>query len=272
MNGRYHDGEIEAQDRAGVRELADRVGRIIRPTIATPAAEFLEAQTMVITATARRDGTVHASALCGLPGFARATAESSIEIEPSSGHVDTVFGDLAENSTLGLLAIEFSTRRRIRVNGIAAVQNGTIRVATTEVYANCPRFIEPRPDGFDVKIGAARSAASLSDRQRRLITSAKTFFIATVHPEKGADASHRGGPAGFVRVDGDRISWPDYAGNNMFNTVGNLLVNPRCGLLFIDFDTGATLQIEGTAGVRWDGERRIEVAVEGCVETDGAPV
>ena len=97
--------------------------------------------------------------------------------------------------------------------------------------------------------------------QQHAIAEAKTFFLATVHPERGADASHRGGPPGFVRVSGDRISWPDFPGNNMFNSIGNLLVNPRCGLLFLHAD-GSALQIEGTAAVQWEGERRIEVKIE----------
>lgn len=269
MNGRYHDGELEAQRRAGVRDLAERVGRIIRPTITGAPAEFLAAQSMVIVATTRRDGVVHASALGGAPGFARATGIGSIEVLPGSGHLDTVFGDLAESGTLGMLAIDFATRRRMRANGYAVVENGTIRLSTAEVYANCPQYIVRRENAVELGTARRRSATSLSDAQQRTIASASTFFIATAHPDIGADVSHRGGAPGFIRVDGNRISWPDYAGNNMFNTVGNLLVNRRCGLLFIDFETGATLQIEGTASIQWNDERSIEVAVDRCLETEG---
>jgi uncharacterized protein len=259
MNG-YHEGELEAQRRADVGDLAERVGRIIRPTVPPAAAEFLAAQTMVVVATTRRNGAVHASALAGPAGFVHTTSERSIELRPASGHLQTVLADLAESDVFGMLAIEFATRRRMRANGHAIADNGTIRLSTAEVYSNCPQYIARRDDAVSLTAGSASTSAVLTDSDRRMIESATTFFIASAHPEAGADASHRGGAPGFVRVDGNRISWPDYSGNNMFNTIGNLLVNPRCGLLFIDFATGATLQIEGTASVRWEGERRIEVA------------
>jgi predicted pyridoxine 5'-phosphate oxidase superfamily flavin-nucleotide-binding protein len=230
----YHDGELEAQRRAGVSELARRVGRIIHPTIDGFAADFLEAQPMLVVASTTKSGAVHASLLTGSRGFAQATGDSTIAIRPSGGHRDLVFADLAESNFFALLAIDFAARRRLRANGRAVVEDGTIVLSTSEVYGNCPQYL----------------------------ASANRFFIATLHPEAGADISHRGGPPGFVRVDGDRISWPDFAGNNMFNTIGNLLVNPRCGLLFVDFDRGGSLQIEGRASVRFEGGREVEVAVE----------
>jgi predicted pyridoxine 5'-phosphate oxidase superfamily flavin-nucleotide-binding protein len=136
------------------------------------------------------------------------------------------------------------------------------------VYSNCPQYIARREDAIALQTANASIAYQLNEKQRHLIESARTFFIASAHPQAGADASHRGGAPGFVRVDGNRISWPDYDGNNMFNTIGNLLVNPRCALLFIDFATGTTLQIEGTASVKWDGERRIEVTADQFTTTD----
>lgn len=258
----FHDGEIEAQTRAGVRDVAARMDGFIHPGIAPRAAEFLAAQPMIIVATQRRDGTVHASALTGKPGFTRATAATSIEIHPAGGHLDTVLGDLAESDLLGMLAIEFATKRRMRANGRASVRNGVITLSTAEVYSNCPQYIDRRNEPIEIAAGR-ESSRQLTDAQQRWIESATTFFIASVVPEHGADASHRGGEPGFVRVAGNTISWPDYAGNNMFNTIGNLLVQPKCGLLFIDFESGATLQIEGMASVQWEGERRIVVRTSG---------
>ncbi len=101
----------------------------------------------------------------------------------------------------------------------------------------------------------ARRAPGLAEAQRAWIRRADTFFIATSHPEAGADASHRGGMPGFVRVEGDRLVWPDYAGNAMFNTLGNIALHPRAGLVFPDFEAGATLQLTGRAAVDWDRDR-----------------
>jgi predicted pyridoxine 5'-phosphate oxidase superfamily flavin-nucleotide-binding protein len=115
------------------------------------------------------------------------------------------------------------------------------------------------------------SADTLSAAQQQWIISADTFFLATAHPQRGADASHRGGPPGFVTIESPaRLSWPDFPGNNMFNSLGNLAVHPRCGLLFVDFDRGATLQIRGTARVEGDAERVVTVDVEEIVETTEA--
>jgi hypothetical protein len=98
--------------------------------------------------------------------------------------------------------------------------------------------------------------SQLSESQQQQISRADTFFIATDNPDRGADVSHKGGNPGFVRVvDPQRIAFPDYNGNSMFNTLGNLTVNPHAGLLFIDFDTGRTLQLSGRASIDWSPER-----------------
>ena len=69
----------------------------------------------------------------------------------------------------------------------------------------------------------------------------------------GVDVSHRGGPRGFVRVEGHVVTIPDYKGNRYFNTLGNLVSQPRAALLFVDFATGDVLHVQGTTEVQWDG-------------------
>lgn len=241
---RYHEGELEMQRRAGVRELAERVGRIIALEIPSAAAAFVAAQPFVIAATVDPTGTPTASLLGGAPGFATATDQRTLTITPAFGH--RVFDDVDATGIIGLLAIDLATRRRMRVNGTAVRRDDSIVVTTREVYSNCPQYIHPR----------AFAPAALREASPDIIPSADTFFLATSHPERGADASHRGGPAGFVRVESPaRLSWPDYPGNNMFNSLGNLVVNPRCALLFVDFDRGAALQLRGRAEVQGDEER-----------------
>jgi len=113
------------------------------------------------------------------------------------------------------------------------------------------RLLEPARSGRD--LAGARHATALAEADAQLIRRADTFFLGTVHPERGADASHRGGPAGFVRLDGaSRLWWPDYQGNNLFNSLGNLAVDPEAALLFFNFHDGQALQLSGTAGVEWD--------------------
>ena len=129
----------------------------------------------------------------------------------------------------------------MRINGSVTRRGDALVVATAEVYSNCPQYIHPR--AFDGRVTDDLAHSLLTSEQRAWIANADTFFLATSHPTRGSDASHRGGPPGFVSVDSPtRLSWPDYPGNNMFNSLGNLAVNPRCGLLFVDFEHHRALQ------------------------------
>ena len=97
------------------------------------------------------------------------------------------------------------------------------------------------------------TSETLASAQVELIKNSDTFFVATAFNETGADVSHRGGMPGFVQVLGSSLlAWPDYDGNKMFQTLGNLSVNPSAGLLFLDFGSGETLQLTGTTEVLWD--------------------
>ena len=129
------------------------------------------------------------------------------------------------------------------------------------MYGNCRRYLQERIFIGNRETQAAdkkgRVATTLSAAQQQQISHADTFFIATDNPERGADVSHKGGNPGFVRVlDEKRIAFPDYNGNSMFNTLGNVTVNPRAGLLFIDFDSGVTLQLTGRASIDWSSRTR----------------
>jgi predicted pyridoxine 5'-phosphate oxidase superfamily flavin-nucleotide-binding protein len=267
----YHEGELEIQRRAGVRSLADRVGGIINAEISAAAAAFVAAQPFVILATVDANAALTSSVVGGTPGFAMARNERTLEIAPSFGHVERVFADVEATGIIGLLAIEQATRRRIRVNGHAVREDATILLSTSEVYSNCPQYIRPRVIRQRDRVTSSNTSTgtALSETQQNWIASADTFFLATAHPQRGADSSHRGGPAGFVTIESPtRISWPDFSGNNMFNSLGNLAVHPKCGLLFIDFERGATLQLRGTAQL--DAERLVTVDLDEVIETTEA--
>ena len=233
----YHEGELSVQRKAGVAAEAGRVGRIIGKTIPPVAADFIEAQSVVIASTIDGEGLVWATPLAG--SF-RADDPRTLRIRTSSNLK-------LDDPRIGLLAIEFGTRRRIRINGRVTRAGDDYIVTTDEVYSNCPKYIHPQP---------ARPDTSSPERW---IATSDTFFIATANPNGGADVSHRGGEPGFVRSDGSRITFPDYPGNNMFNTLGNLETNPNCGLLFLDFAQGKMLQISGKGRIEWEPERRVVI-------------
>ena len=285
MTSVYHPGERSVQERAGVREMADRIGRSIGSTIPSAARNFLRSQSLVVVGSVDASRCVWASLLAGGPGFLQAVNEHTVRINARPTAGDPLADNLAANSQVGLIAIEFATRRRMRLNGRAEVgADGAIQIHAQQVYSNCPKYIQSRrwrarPPESDATPVVQRQSILAKDQQR-WIREADTFFLASHHPEGGADASHRGGLPGFVRVLNDhRLVWPDYSGNTMFQSLGNIAVNPQAGLLFIDFDRGRTLQLTGRARILWDPERAAEFAgaerlvefdVDEVVEIDGA--
>lgn len=258
----YHEGERAVQRRAGGLEAAawgaeNAIHRALPPV----AAGFLSEQVLVVAGHRAADGAVWASGLGGAAGFVTAPDERTVHIaaRPAGGDALTESLD-AGPVALGVLAIEPGTKRRMRVNGQARLQGDGIVLRTEQVYANCPKYIsvrrpEPLPVAAPQAAGPERSS-ELTGAQRRFVEGADTFFVASSHEHTGADASHRGGNPGFVHVFGPRrLSWPDYRGNSMFMTLGNLELDSRAGLLFADYATGGLLQLSGRARTDWDPAR-----------------
>ena len=143
----------------------------------------------------------------------------------------------------------------MRVNGRARPDGAAgLEITTREVYANCPKYIRPaRGRASGGRHLPVRRGSSLDAGQMRRLADADTLFLASRHPVAGADVSHRGGARGFVHVTApNRLVIPDYSGNMMFNTLGNLAADPRAGLLLVDFEHGDTLQLSGRARIEWD--------------------
>ncbi|MFG3442065.1 pyridoxamine 5'-phosphate oxidase family protein [Nonomuraea sp. NPDC047897] len=277
-----HEGETAAQRRAGFTGSGwGSAG--VKAAVPAVAAEFLARQRLLVIAAADAAGAVWASPLAGPPGFAAAPDERTVTVDRLPGPGDPLAGRFDTERDIGMLALEPGTRRRMRVNGRARRDGSGLVVRTEQVYANCPKYIqtrtptdEPAPAGT----GAATRSERPDDGQLRWIAGADTFFVATRAPGHGADASHRGGSPGFVRVTGaGRLTWPDYVGNAMFMTLGNLELDPRCGLLFLDWEGGRALHLTGRARVDWDPERAaavpgaqrlVDFDVEQVVEVAGA--
>lgn len=94
---------------------------------------------------------------------------------------------------------------------------------------------------------------AFTDDDRAFIESRPLFFLATADAQGQPDCSHKGGLPGFVRVvDRQTIAFPSYDGNGMFKSLGNLLVNPHVGLLFIDFESPKRLRVNGQASLHAD--------------------
>jgi predicted pyridoxine 5'-phosphate oxidase superfamily flavin-nucleotide-binding protein len=261
----YHSGEIAVQALAGVQQAAAQNGRSIRSALPKVAADFLGNQELIIVASIGEHSKVWASIVTGKPGFIKIEDEKTIRIDAEAVQGDPLIHNLQINGEAGILAIEFSTRRRMRVNGTAAIHSGSIYITVEQVYANCPKYIQARQLASESsatrQTAEVRGGTFLSEEQKRWIEGADTFFIASASAANKADASHRGGSPGFVRVTGDKtLIFPDYFGNSMFNTLGNIYDNPHAGLLFVDFHKGHTLQLTGKATIIWDEKEIVAFA------------
>ncbi|HEX3647441.1 MAG TPA: pyridoxamine 5'-phosphate oxidase family protein [Pseudonocardiaceae bacterium] len=248
----FHPGELAVQRQAGVAEDAARLARMVAPARLDggPAAFLARREFAVLTA---RDtaGRLWTSPLVGPAGFL-AGHGTTLDVQARPADADPPH-ELSTGQPVGLLAIEFAIRRRFRVNGtLTAVSRLGMTVDVDQAYGNCPSYLHPRAvEPVSSTTTTAVTGDSLADDHKDLIRRADTFFLGTVHPDRGADASHKGGRPGFVRVDGPDLWWPDYAGNNLFNSLGNIVVNPEAALLFVDFAAGETLHLSGTAELEW---------------------
>lgn len=257
----YHAGELAVQAQAGVTEQALHTCAIIRTDIPKIAREFLQSQRMVIVATLDSGGQVWVSALSGPPGFMQAVDSQTIKVSGALAPGDPLAENLKQRHEIGMIAVEFSTRRRMKIKGQSErASDGTLIIHPARVYSQCTKYIQAREPVADsdehAKDKEVIHGSSLTPDQQQWIANADTFFVASFHPETGADASHRGGNPGFVKVmDKETLIFPNYWGNSMFNTLGNITVDPHAGLLLINFATGSTLQITGTAYVIWDKNR-----------------
>jgi len=279
-SGAFHADEVAVQQRVGVEQRMDAVGRRnVRDFMPEQHREFFAQLSFLFMAALDRDGQPWATVLAGEKGFLSTPDARTLRIGASVLPGDALEGQLRAGDYAGTLGLWPSTRRRNRANGvIEAVDGGGLRLAVRQSFGNCPQYIQARDfqpaerrvpaaaEGVDAgESGIAQAlrvqrSAALTAQDRALIESADTFFIASanVDPEagrgRGVDISHRGGRPGFVRVGEDGVlTAPDFVGNFFFNTIGNLVGHPRAGLLFIDYASGDLLQIAVDAEVVWDG-------------------
>jgi predicted pyridoxine 5'-phosphate oxidase superfamily flavin-nucleotide-binding protein len=260
----WHEGERAVQARLGVRERMDKVGpRNIRRFMPDQHRLFFAQLPFLVAGSVDRGGATWASLLAGPPGFASSPDPKTLHIAARPVAGDPLAEAMRPGAPLGLLGIELPTRRRNRMNGrITAVDGSGLSVAVEQSFGNCNQYIQRREYVWtapSARVPHVDALRTIDDEARTLIQSADTCFVASASsaepsPTEGVDVSHRGGRPGFIGIDGDgALVIPDYAGNRFFNTLGNLLVNPRAGLLFLDFARGDLLQLTGRTDIVWDG-------------------
>ena len=258
----FHAGELSVQQRLGVADRMLGIGqRVVRTHLPQQHREFFAQLPFVLVGSVDAQQRPWASVLMGEPGFIQSPDERSLTFVARPVPGDPLAEGLTPGAPLGFLGIELHTRRRNRVNGhVSEVSEDGFAVQVDQTVGNCPQYIQGREmhwvrEPADQQPRQRETLNALDAPARALIAQADTLFIASHAPGAGADVSHRGGRAGFVHIEDDHTFLvPDFLGNFLFMTLGNLAVNPRAGVLFIDFGTGDLLTLTGHAEVVWDGE------------------
>ncbi|WP_408230280.1 MULTISPECIES: pyridoxamine 5'-phosphate oxidase family protein [Paraburkholderia] len=263
----FHAGEQAVQQRVGVSSQAESMGRRgIRRYLPEQHRRFFAEQPFMVFGGVDGQGQPWATLRAAAPGFVSTPDARTLRIEGGELPGDPLAGHWHSGAMLGGLGLQPQTRRRNRINGVVkSAQGDTLLVEVTQSFGNCAKYIQSRTPTFiergaKAPAQAVQVATHLGDADRELVARADTFFIASANLAqeaglaRGADVSHRGGAPGFVRVDdANTLTTPDYSGNRFFNTIGNLIHDPRAGLLFIDFATGDLLYLAVRAEVVWDG-------------------
>lgn len=255
----FHEGELRLQNQVGMRAQIEVLTRhLMHDAMPDQHRDFFEALEYIFLGTVDRNGLPHASIITGQVGCVTSPDPKTLVVQTGSRAGMLAFDGLAIGQPVGVLGLDLSNRRRNRMHGkIASLDDGAITITVVQSYGNCPKYISlrdisDRPSRLlsgDVSRHQALDSAGID-----LIKGADTFFIASYvqdgsgAPYEGVDINHRGGQSGFVSADSPtQITIPDYKGNNLFNTFGNLLLNPEAGVLFVDFETGDQLHLHGQA-------------------------
>ena len=266
----YHRGERAAQARIGLAEKMAPLGELIlQDAMPGQHRDFYEKLPLMFVGAADDDGNLWASVLAGEPGFIQSPTSTELQIHSSFDALDPIAAAIRAGRDLGLLGIELETRRRNRLNArIESADADGLRLEVKQSFGNCPKYIQRRQHRKrEDQVAVSRKDFDTFDTATQaFIRQADTLFIASQFDDgenaanRGPDVSHRGGVPGFVEItDERRLSIPDYSGNNFFNTIGNLIENPRAGLLFIDFDSGSILSMTGRAEVIWAEDEPLEI-------------
>jgi ferredoxin-NADP reductase/predicted pyridoxine 5'-phosphate oxidase superfamily flavin-nucleotide-binding protein len=268
----FHAGEQAVHERLGIRERMVGLGqRVIRTAMPEQHQRFFEQLPFMLVGSVDAAGRPWASTLVGRPGFVQAPGAKRLDFHARPIPGDPLAEGLALGEQLGFLGIELHTRRRNRVNGhVVSADSQGFSVEVDQSVGNCPQYIQGREvawvrDADDLRPRATEALTALDADTRALVERSDTLFVATATARasgvsdgsgaRGADVSHRGGRPGFVKIEDERtLLVPDFTGNFFFMTLGNLQLNPRAGVLFIDFDSGDLLTLTGTAEVVWGGD------------------
>ncbi|MEO9274683.1 pyridoxamine 5'-phosphate oxidase family protein [Marinomonas sp. 5E14-1] len=263
----FHKGEIQVQKHVGMyEEMAHWGAKVVRPFFIEQHRLFFSELPFAVVSALDSQGKPWVTLLAGKQGFMHFPDDKTLHFATQPIQGDALEEAFVEGADIGLIGIELGNRRRNRATGSIAKNDGKgITFEVSQSFGNCPQYISERTWKYaetNVDDMSSTRHSVLTESMQKWIACADTLFIGSGYKEEGEhrsngmDASHRGGSPGFMKVLNERqLVLPDYSGNNFFNTIGNLILNPLVGLLFLDFEKGNMLQITGRAEVDWDSDK-----------------
>jgi len=262
----FHKGEIAIQERLGIAEMVAKFGpKNIRDHMPDQHREFFNQLPVMFVGALDDSGQPWATATFGKPGFAHSPDDKTLIFSGDILASDTLGLQTTSGRKLGLLGLELETRRRNRLNAtVREAKGGIYELSVDQSFGNCPKYIQRRNMTWRQDIegtGLVTRSSVISSDIKQALRTADTFFIASRTADiegaarNGVDVSHRGGRPGFVKAEGNLISFPDFSGNRYFNTLGNIHLDPRVGMFFPNFQNGDAIFVSGRANIVWDQER-----------------
>ncbi len=267
----FHKGELDFQTRVGSgSELVSMAKKAIHDYLPKVHQSFFSMLPMVFVAAEDKQQNIWASVLIGNPGFIKVDNKNSLTIHAKFIDIDPLANQLQSGNEMGLLGIQFETRRRNRVSAkISNISKSSISLEIKQCYGNCPKYIQRRHgqklNPKDNEISTRFDTFNVN--MQAFIDGVDSLFIASQHLDesksksnnsnnpinnRGVDSSHRGGMPGFVKMLNEKtLLIPDYLGNNFFNTMGNISLNPKTGIQFLDFENGHRVMLTGTSEIIW---------------------
>ncbi|EPS41159.1 hypothetical protein H072_4998 [Dactylellina haptotyla CBS 200.50] len=272
----WHSGERNMQRLVGVNQGRNPTNWNLSPR----AAQVISSSSLIAVGTTSSSGEPWASLLTGMPGFMQYVSKDTVAAQTVVPIGDPIYGsfgdegwgeDVDEGDSKGEgmiagLAIDLEHRLRQKFygksrRGMRKVEMGmsliTFVISIEQSMGNCPKYIntrrlEPVPATVPANLTDKHEVpTSLPQEALDLIARSDMFFVASRNGYQDMDVNHRGGPPGFVRVlpsapeAPTTMIWPEYSGNRLYQTLGNLQITPLAGLTFPDYNTGDMLYLTG---------------------------
>ncbi len=271
MSDIFHEGQLAVQRITGEEEIANMRIPMIKDSLHPRSIPFLENQVLAFLGSEDKNENIWLSLVAGERGFISVPTLNEIKFDISkirSNMDDIFFRNIITKPTVGMLFHEAARRARYRAWGKAKQEGNELNFEIRMGYPSCPKHIQREiielPEDNLALSSKIENGTTLSQLEKDWISKTHTFFVATQTKAGDIEASHRGGDPGFIEIlETGSLRIPDYIGNSMYSTLGNIYENPKAALLFVDYVKGEILQLSGKAELQFNQESKEDLYKSG---------